>query len=233
SLQAHCSAMIRHLPDSFVCFDPPLDAPPVMPTPAEASRQFTFGYFGNPAKCGSDVIKLWADILSRVPAARLLLKYKGFGDEACRLTFEKHFAAFGVEASRLRFEGASPIADLFGTMQQVDLALDPFPFAGGLMTCLTLWMGVPVVTWPGETFASRQGLSLLTTIGVENTVAASAEDYVQIAVTLAGDPPARNLLRQRLRPAMTSSPLCDGGRAGAALQKLLRDLWRERCASPE
>lgn len=229
SLQPYSVARIRHLLDSFVCFDPPADAPPVSDTPAKQAGQIIFGCFNNPAKVGAEVIELWAEILKRLPEARLLFKYKGFGEDLCRQDIERQFAAHGIDPSRLEFQGASSLPELFAVMQGVDIALDPFPFAGGLMTCLTLWMGVPVISWPGETFASRQALSFLTTIGITDTLANSREDYVEKAAVLAKDLPRLNGLRHRLRPALESSPLCNGPRAAAGLQNLLREIWHEHC----
>ena len=146
TMQADCAARIAQLPDCFVCFDPPAAAPPVTPLPATMPGRVTFGYFGNPAKCGAAVIGLWAAILRRLPQARLRLKYKGFGDAACQQDFSARFAAHGIDPARLVFAGASPEAAMFTAIQAVDLALDPFPFTGGLMACLTLWLGVPVLT---------------------------------------------------------------------------------------
>ena len=229
SLQPHCVARIAQLPDCFVCFDPPAAAPPVNPLPATQPGVVTFGCFSNPAKCGAEVISLWAEILRRLPQSRLLLKYKGFGDARCQQDFIAQFVALSITPDRLTFAGASPPADMFAAMQNVDLALDPFPFSGGLMTCLTLWMGVPVLTLPMETFASRQGLSFLTAIGIADTLATSRQDYVEKAVALAHDLPRLASIRQRLRPALAASRLCDGRQAALALQNLLRQVWRTAC----
>ncbi len=229
SFQPFSQARIKYLPDSFVCFDPPLDAPPVNTLPTKMPGQITFGCMHNPAKCNDEMIVLWAEILTRLPQSHLAFKYKGFGDASCQDDFKKRFADKGIKSERLSFEGASDFTGLFAFMQGIDLALDPLPFAGGLMTCLTLWMGVPVLTMPGALFAGRQGLSFLSTIGITDTIAESREDYIAKAITLANDLPRLQSLRQRLRPAMEASPLCDGKRATKGLQDLLRDVWKDYC----
>ena len=94
-------------------------------------------------------------ILRRVPGSRLLLKYRGLEDEGLRARYLDLFAAQGIVAQRLEIEGWSPLGELMARHNGIDVALDPFPFAGGVTTCNALWMGVPVVTWPAETFASR------------------------------------------------------------------------------
>lgn len=229
SMQPHTRAKILHLPYSFVCFDPPAEAPKVAPLPAVKAGAIIFGAFHNPIKCNAKVIGLWAAILKRLPQAKILFKYRGFEIVSVQQRFAEQFAAHGVDATQLAFEGSSPLGEMFAVMNRVDLMLDPFPFAGGMMTLYALWMGVPVLTLPGENFASRQGLSFMSVIGVTDTIASSREDYVDKAVTLAEDLPQLADLRRRLRPAMQASPLCDGRKNAEALEDLLRQAWRDWC----
>ena len=103
--------------------------------------------------------------------------------------FRELFTACGIEERRVHLLGTHPHTDVMRRYHEVDIALDPFPYSGGLTTCEALWMGVPVVTCPGETFASRHSLSLMSNIGITETIAANLDDYVRIAVELAGDLP--------------------------------------------
>jgi predicted O-linked N-acetylglucosamine transferase (SPINDLY family) len=123
----------------------------------------------------------------------------------------------------------SDYADYLGAYNEVDIALDPFPFGGGITTCDALWMGVPVMACPGETFASRHSLSHLSNAGLTETIATTLEEYVELAVSLARDLPRLSRLRAGLRERMTASPLCDGKRFAANLMPVLRDAWREWC----
>ena len=101
------------------------------------------------------------------------------------------------------------------------MALDPFPFSGSTITCESLWMGVPVVTCPGDTFASRHSLCHLTNVGLTETIAHDLDEYVELAVSLASDQPRLAALRSGLRERMTASPLCDGKRFAANLISIL------------
>ena len=92
-------------------------------------------------------------------------------------------------------------------------------------------MGVPVVTCPGETFAGRHSLSHLANVGLTETVAGDAREYVALAVRLAGDLPHLAALRAGLRERMARSPLCDGARFAGHLSQHLRDVWRQWCRS--
>ena len=111
------------------------------------------------------------------------------------------FAAQAIDPGRLEFLGYSPHAELLAEYHRIDLALDPFPYSGGLTTCEALWMGVPVVTCPGETFASRHSLSHLSNVGLTETIARDLDEYVELAVSLAGDLPRLAALRAGLRRA--------------------------------
>lgn len=228
TLQPFLQSRIVHLPDSFVCFDPPPESVLVEPTPSLCKDYVRFGYIGNPAKCGDDVLTLWAKILKRVPHSKLLLKYQGFGEIECRKRFEQKFAALSVTPERLEFQSRSDLPELFAIMQTMDIALDPFPFSGGLMSAMILWMGVPTITLPGETFASRQGLSFFSTIGITDTIATSPQDYIDKAVALANDLPRLDSIRQKMRPTMAASAFCNGPRAGKNLGNLLRQVWRDK-----
>jgi predicted O-linked N-acetylglucosamine transferase (SPINDLY family) len=161
-----------------------------------------------------------------------LLKYKGLDDERVQGRFLGLFADSGIGPGRLTLEGWSPNARTLATYRRVDIALDPFPYSGCTTTCEALWMGVPVVTWPSETFAGRHSLSHLAAAGVGGTVARDLADYVTIAAHLASDLPRLADLRARLRPQMAISPLCDGDRFARNLLAALRAAWREWCADP-
>jgi predicted O-linked N-acetylglucosamine transferase (SPINDLY family) len=92
-------------------------------------------------------------------------------------------------------------------------------------------MGVPVVTCPGQTFASRHGLSHLSNVGLTETIAEDLVDYVRVAVRLANDLPHLAELRAGLRPQVAASRLCDGPRFAANLLAVLRGVWREWCGT--
>ena len=212
------------MPDDYVCYDPPVYAPAVGPLPATERGQLTLGCFNNPAKITPQAIRIWARILQRLPGARLVLKFKGWDNRGVARRFAEMFAAQGIDPGRLELLGSSPHADLLAEYNRIDLALDPFPYSGGLTTCEALWMGVPVVTCPGETFAGRHSLSHLSNVGLVETIAGSLDEYVELAVSLAGDLPRLAALRAGLRERMAASPLCDGKRFADNFVSLLRRL---------
>jgi predicted O-linked N-acetylglucosamine transferase (SPINDLY family) len=218
---------VLRLPGGYVCYDPPADAPDPGPPPALAGRQVTFACFNNPAKLSPPALAAFAAVLSRVPGARLLLQYRGLTDPAMAGRVRKRLAAAGADPGRAELRGGMPVADYLAAYREVDVALDPFPFSGGLTTCDALWMGVPVVTLPGPTFASRHGLSYLSSIGLAEELAArDVDDYAARAAMLAQDLRRLAELRAGLRDRMVRSPLCQGDRLADELLAALRVAWR-------
>jgi predicted O-linked N-acetylglucosamine transferase (SPINDLY family) len=220
---------ILRLPDDYVCFEPPAAAPPVGPVPAAERGQVTFGSLNNPAKISTAAVALWSQILHRVAGSRLVLKYRGLGSQLASSRLCSLFAAQGIEANRLELLDWSPYRESLSTYARIDVALDTLPYSGGLTTCESLWMGVPVVTCPGESFASRHSFSHLSNVGMTETIARDREEYMEIACRLAGDLSHLADLRANLRQRMASSPLCDGQRFAANLGQLLREAWRRWC----
>ena len=222
--EAHFCERVLRMPENYVCYDPPAAAPAVGDLPALRRGHVTFGSFNNPAKLNVEVLSLWAKILRRLPESRLILKYRGLGDEGmCRRILDL-FSAGHVSPERIALLPPSSYAQYLAAHSEVDIALDSFPFSGSATTCDALWMGVPVITCPGETFASRHGLSHLSSVGLTETIAKDLEEYVELAVDLAADLPRLAILRAGLRNRMAASPLCDGRRFAGNLTALLNGI---------
>ena len=218
---------VLRMPDGYVSYDPPDYAPPVSPLSALDQGHVTFGCFNNPNKITEQAIAVWARILNRVPESRLIFKYRGWNDSRLIQRTSEMFALNAIDANRLEFLGHSPHAELLAEYKRIDLALDTFPYSGGLTTCEALWMGIPVVTCPGETFASRHSLSHLSNVGLTETIAHDVEDYADRAVALANDLPRLKQLRASLRDQMANSPLCDGKRFADDFTAILLDVWQQ------
>ncbi len=218
-------ALVR-LPHGRLCYAPPAYAPEPAPPPSEARGYVTFGSFNNLTKVGPQVVRLWAAVLKAAPGSRLLLKWPALGQETTREGLLQAFAAEGIGAERLELRPYSPHEQMLGEYADMDVALDPFPFGGGLTSAEALWMGVPVVTLPGATPASRQTLAFLKAVDLEDLAAPSPEAYVERAVALAGDIGRRKALRAALRDRMAASPLTDGKAFVPALEAAYRQMWK-------
>lgn len=217
------------LPHGRFCYAPPAYAPEPAPRP-RADRPITFGSFNDLMKLNAEVVRTWSRVLAAVPGSRLYLKWTSLGDGEVRARVGAAFAGRGIEPERLVLAGRSPHADMLAQYGEVDVALDPFPFGGGLTTCEALWMGVPVVTWPRERACSRQSLGFLELLGLGELAAGSEAGYIELAAGLAGDPERLGELSRSLRQRMASSPLCHGELFTPTLEAAFRGMWRRRCS---
>ena len=109
----------------------------------------------------------------------------------------------------------------------IDIALDPFPFCGGMTSLESLWMGVPVVTLEQEMIAGRQTLSLLASLDLPELVATDEDSYVAIAATLARDTARLAALRHTLRPRFAASPLQDYAKFARTMEEAFRAMWQD------
>lgn len=140
-----------------------------------------------------------------------------------------NFAESGISLDRISFFGKTPFEHMLQCYHDIDIALDTFPFSGGMTTTLALWMGCPVITCPGETFASRQSLSYLSAIGLTEVIASSPADYIEKAQALAGNLPVMAKIRQALRDRIISSPFHQTAALSTALSDALKKMWIAYC----
>lgn len=215
------SEAVLHLAPCRFCYAPPAYAPAVAPPPAARAGFVTFGSFNRLSKLAPPVLDLWARAVKAVPGSRLLVKNAAFSDPGTREGFAAALAARGVDPARLDLRGPSPHAAMLAEYGEVDIALDCFPYNGGLTTCEALWMGVPVVALQGEAMISRQSASMLRAAGLADLVALDAARFVERAASLASDVAALAALRARLRDRLAASPLLDAPRFAAAFGALL------------
>ncbi|NBQ15949.1 MAG: hypothetical protein EBU31_15385, partial [Proteobacteria bacterium] len=117
--------------------------------------------------------------------------------------------ARGVDPARLVFADRTPMPLHIGRQVHGDLFLDTAPYNAHTTTSDALWMGLPVITCPGETFAGRVAASLLKAADLPELVVKTWEDYERLAVSLAQSPEKIAALKNRLRRVRTSSRLFD------------------------
>jgi predicted O-linked N-acetylglucosamine transferase (SPINDLY family) len=121
----------------------------------------------------------------------------------------KQFRQHGIDAGRVALVPRQTRARYFEWIHAADIALDPYPYNGGVTTCDTLWMGVPVISRAGAAYWSRQGAMLLGQVGLDDLVATDWREYVEKATQLALDLPRLQEIRSRLREKMRKAPICD------------------------
>ena len=221
---------IIRLPRCWVCYQAPSGAPAVQ-IPERDS--VIFGCFNDRSKITNEVVRTWAAILKQVPEARLLLKARQYADDGIKAVLLDAFQQQGVNKGRIVFQTLSLPDEYMAAYSDVDIALDPFPRHGGVTTADTLWMGVPVVTLIGERFIERHCASLLTAMGGEAWIAATPDQYIEIAVSLARHKEQRIAMRVSQRQRMADSPLCDAVGMAHAIEQAYREMWRQYLSRSE
>ena len=135
----------------------------------------------------------------------------------------ERLARCGIPAARVEMRGFS--RDYLAEYGDVDVALDPFPYTGGITTCEALAMGVPVVTLRGTSHGARFGESLLVNANLAELIAAALEDYVRIAAALASAPDTLRVLRRNLRTMLRHAPLTDAAGYVHDVEDAYRSIW--------
>lgn len=208
---AYFTERLLRLPEShFNYIYRDTEIPPIKPLAAERNGHVTFGSFNNSRKLNDEVLKTWARILAAVPEAQLYLKDALYNTSEGREAMTVRLERAGIQISRVRMERTEQ--EYHHCYEDMDIALDPWPYPGGGTTCDALYMGVPVVTLVGESHHRRFGYSLLKNVGLEELCAWNEEEYVEKAVALAHDLPRLNRLHQTLRAQMEQSPVMNGPR---------------------
>ncbi|WP_211473657.1 tetratricopeptide repeat protein [Collimonas humicola] len=225
--QFHTEKLLR-LPSSAQ-FQPAPDSPPVNPLPALSSNEFTLACLNNHAKITQPAVHLWARILVGLPHARLMFG-NASGSNAKQHLIDM-FALENIAEDRLIFQPTMSLIDYLKLHQQIDLALDTFPYNGGTTTLHSLSMGVPVIALAGNTPVSRAGVATLGGAGIPEFAAYSEDEYVARAIEMAQDLPKLNEVRQSLR--VRAAPLFNSSAEMVTrpLEEAYRTIWKKWCDS--
>lgn len=203
---------VLRLPCSYLTFEVTYPVPDVAPPPASIQPRFTFGCFASQYKITPRVIATWCEILRRSANAVLLLKNSTLGGTANREFLYRRFAEHGIPRDQVQMEGPSDHNQFLTAYGRVDVALDTFPYNGGTTTSEALWQGVPVLTFRGDRWASRQSASLLAEAGLQNFIALDRDGYVEQAIAIATSletPTYLADLRRSMRSRLARSSVCN------------------------
>jgi predicted O-linked N-acetylglucosamine transferase (SPINDLY family) len=229
--EAFYTERIVRVPGCYLTFEVAYPVPDVAPPPCLARGSITFGCLASQHKINADVLATWAEILDRCPDSRLLLKNARLGSAANREFVLARLADCGLPQARVQLDGPADHFRFLEAYAEVDVALDTFPYNGGTTTTEALWQGVPVLTFPGDRWASRQSASLLRSAGLGEFVARDRSDYIDQAVALAGSPGTPAMLaklRRTMRSQLRQAPVCDTEAFARSMEQEYLRMWREK-----
>ncbi len=215
---------IVHLPE---CYQPndPKRAIGSTPTRAEAglpSSGIVFCSFNETYKISPAMFEIWMRLLHALPTSVLwLLSSNRWAPDNLR----REAQVRGIDARRLIFAPRVSLAAHLGRLALADLVLDTLPCNAHTTASDALWSGVPVLTCPGETFASRVAGSLLLTMGLPELITDNLEQYEQRALELAENPKRLAALREKVKENRRTSPVFDAGRFTRHLEAAYHAMW--------
>jgi hypothetical protein len=231
AVQAQYSEAVVLMDGPFNCFvlgdrDPRLAPPP--PPPPEQPVVFTSG--GAIYKLTPELRRCWASLLKRVPGSRLVLYpfNQNWGAEAGHAylvdTIKAGFAAHGIDKDRIELHMNLTPDQIVEILRRTTVYLDTFPYSGAASFIEPITALCPAVTLAGRTQRGLQGAAMLSELGLPELIAASQEDYIDLAAGIATDPARRAALAERIRigaaAARFLSPAAFGTGFGAALDRI-------------
>ena len=192
------------------------------PPPLLKNNYITFGSFNNPAKINKNVIFCWSKILKEIENSKLIIKCSNDKKKLDRIEslMEKNGVLDSVIFHK-RFEDKKDHLNLYN---EVDIALDTFPYNGVTTSFEAIWMGVPVITMAGYNFNSRCGESINKNLNMEQLIAKNEDDYVSKAVSLSTDRDKFLNIRKSIFLDAIDSPLFNKKRFAENFFNSLREI---------
>lgn len=192
--------------------------PEITESPFKSNGYITFGCFNNFAKITDKMLEIWSRILDKVPNSKLILKHKLLGHEEGKQLAKARLLKADISLARVEIRGFS--SDYLQQYNDIDIALDTFPYTGGMTTFDSLYMGVPVISLVGRRHGERFGYSLLSNVGLDILTADREDEYIAKAVTLAENEDILSKLHENLRYIVELSPLMDDVRYVDSVEKI-------------
>ncbi len=222
----HYTENLVRLPDCYQPNDARREVAPARPSRAACHLPETatvLASFNNPIKIGPDSFAAWMRVLAAVPESILWL----FADSTSAPDNLRAAASrAGIASERLVFADYVPSPDHLARLANADLVLDCFPYGAHTTASDALWMGVPVLTREGASFASRVGASLLRAVGLPELIASTTTDYERLAIELAQSPAHIAALKAKLAANRANAPLFDTPRLARHIEAAYTGMWR-------
>lgn len=186
-----------------------------------------FCCFNNNFKIEPKIFDVWCAILRQVPQSVLWLLS---GPDETENNLRSACVAREIDPSRLIFAPHLPRADHLARQRLADLFLDTHFYNAHTTGSDALWAGLPLLTCPGLSFASRVGASLVRAAGIAELAVADLSEYQQTAVQLANDTARLAELKARLAGNHDSCPLFDTQRFVSTLERGYETVWQRHCS---
>lgn len=185
---------------------------------------FVFCCLNGAQKITQPMFDLWMRILGDVPDSVLWL-LDSTPDTNARL--RRLAAQRGISGDRIVFAPKKPNPEHLARYRLADLFLDTYPYGAHTTAADALWMGVPILTIPGQSFASRVCADVVQAAGLSELICPTADAYVDRAIALARDPAKVAHYRAHLDAGRHTSVLFDTTLLVRSLEGLFEIMWRD------
>lgn len=230
----YCTEKLLRIEKSFLCYEPPEDLPDIEYRQEKASLSVTLGSFNASSKLSKKTIKIWSQLLCANSSFTLMLKSLAFRDKDIAGDVKSLFEEQGVLREQIEVIGFTDgLKEHLELYNQVDIALDPFPYNGTTTTFEALAMGCPVVVLEGDRHSSRVGLSILSNLGLDEFIAKNEQQYVDIVLDLTSNIEKTREYKNKIRKKLFNSILTDQKSFVAKLEEQYRNVWVKWCDGKE
>lgn len=222
------SESVVRLSKGGCCWTPPDNTPDIMPPPVLERKHITFGSMHRPNKLTDETLRLWANVMNAVPNSRLLVFHNVLRkSEALQSHVLAGIRDAGVDLDRVDVAW-NDTAEYLMAYDEMDILLEATPWSSGTTALESLWQGVPIPTIYGRNPSGRATPSVLKRLGLDDLVAASEVEYVDIVAKLAANPERLSDLRGGLRPLIEKT-ICNATSFVQQLEDSYRDMWKKAC----
>jgi protein O-GlcNAc transferase len=210
--EQHYGERVLRLRCSYLTFQVDYPVPDVASLPCLTTGRFTFGSLVSQYKITPPVLDAWSEILKACPESQLILANTDLKSPHNRAYVIEQFESRGVDSNQLRLLPPADHDTFLKYYNQIDLALDAFPYNGGTTTMEAIWQGVPVLTKDGDRWAARTSQTLLRECHLSDFVASDVSGYIEQAIGWATNQSNwsnLSILRSTMRERLRASPVCD------------------------
>ena len=201
---------ILQLPEIWSCLSTSdIKNIPTASTPALKNNYITFGCFNNLNKINKNLISIWSRILYQIPNSKIFLKNSQFSINVNKDNILRVFEENKIKPERIILESESPRNKFLSNYNNVDIALDTFPYNGGTTSFELSWMCVPLLTIKGDRFVSKCGESINNNLNMHDWIADNEEDYIRRAILFSSNVNELENVRKKLRIHSRNSSLFD------------------------
>ena len=219
---------IWHLPHSLQCLSKPDYALEKKEIPAIKNNFVTFGSFNNPSKLSDNLIRVWSEILKSIKNSKIYLKSNLLKEESVLDTVSSKFKENGIDQNKLIIKGFTKTRrETLLMYNEIDIALDTFPYNGATTSYEAVLMGVPVLTKQGLRPHSKIGESLNYNINMSDWIAKDDDNYIKKAINFSSDLKKLSLTKKKILKTIFNTSSFNTTRFAKEFEKEIWKMWNK------